>query len=351
MVPDPRVSDWKAPGVLWYPARFIKRHEDHERKPNKYEFEWLECNDGMIYDSTDSELPPLMPRMFRRARKFCVDIDAANLSAKQLMQFIQIGKVRMPFYMNPDYPDHENPELAAIFNAALPQIAEMLAASRRMDALAGLGSHAGARSSTCDAIRRLAAAPAPCGPLGAGMNAKGDGFDDLAVGHVVPYSTDGHEALIAMFSAIPLPSAKAGGLATRMMQFNNAHTVYDPHLCPPTFCRELPSDSDPTAAIPVRIKRKGGQAIEGESPSKRPKGKQLTSESQVSEGKKQATMKKKNGKSKAKPKSKLKAKSGDPDRVQQQQIQPRKSINVVQPHKNEHCMLGVTGAGERENWV
>jgi hypothetical protein len=140
MVPDPRVSDWKAPGVLWYPARFIKRHEDRERKPDEYEFEWLECNNGMIYDSTDSELPPLMPRMFRRARKFCVDIDAANLSAKQvrlsrlhnriqLMQFIQIGKVRMPFYMNPDYPDHENPELAAIFNAALPQIAEMLAAS------------------------------------------------------------------------------------------------------------------------------------------------------------------------------------------------------------------------------
>jgi hypothetical protein len=134
----------------------------------------------------------------------------------------------------------------------------------------------------------------------------------MTVGHVVPYSTDGREALTAMLSAIPLPSAKAGGLATRMMQFNNAHShaVYDPHLCPPAFCREFPSDSDPTATIPVRIKRKGGQAIEGESPSKRPKGKQLTSESQASEGKKQATTKKKDGKSKAKPKSKLKAKSG-----------------------------------------
>ncbi|KAJ7829696.1 hypothetical protein B0H13DRAFT_2372436 [Mycena leptocephala] len=46
--------------------------------------------------------------------------------------------------------------------------------------------------------------------------------------------------------------------------FNGAHTVYDPDLHPPTYYREFPSDSDPTAPIPVPMKRKGGKATKGE---------------------------------------------------------------------------------------
>jgi hypothetical protein len=352
--------------VLWYPARFIKRHENRERKPDEYEFEWLQCTDGIIYNSAHSELPPLMLRMFRRARKFCAEIDAMKLCANQvrlshllnqiqLTQFIQIGKVRMPFYMNPDYPDHENPELAAIFKAALPQIAEMLAEFDVNHPVVASYTKYFAHRKEIDRhrqagewMRSLALVPTPelevvlATPLedllqhprladlleaermqkvmsvgsalfqllavqhalGDPLNLNGDILDDLAVGRVAPYSTDGPEALTAMFSATPLPALKSGALATRMMQFNGAHTIYDPDLRPPTYYRELPSDSDPTAPIPVPTKRKGGQAIKGEPSSKRVK-----TESGASEAKKKAATKETDKKSKVKSKPKPKTKS------------------------------------------
>ncbi|KAJ7884708.1 hypothetical protein B0H13DRAFT_2537126 [Mycena leptocephala] len=349
MVPDPRVPNWKAPGVLWYPARFIKRHENRERKPDEYEFEWLQCTDGIIYNSAHSELPPLMLRMFRRARKFCAEIDATKLSANQ------IGKVRMPFYMNPDHPDHENPELATIFKASLPQIAEMLAEFDANHPVVASYTKYFAHRKEIDRhrqagewMRSLALVPTPelevvlATPLedllqhprladlleaermqkvmgvgsalfqllavqhalGEPLNLNGDILDDLAVGRVAPYSTDGPEALTAMFSATPLPALKSGALATRMMQFNGAHTVYDPDLRPPTYYREFPSDSDPTAPIPVPTKRKGGQGIKGEPSSKRVK-----TESGASEAKKKAATKETDKKSKVKSKPKPKAKS------------------------------------------
>ncbi|KAJ7658760.1 hypothetical protein DFH06DRAFT_1407262 [Mycena polygramma] len=117
MVPDPDVPNWKAPGVLWYPARFVKRHKDLAHKPDEYEFEWLECND---VHSAWSDLPALMLRMFRRGRQFCQEIHDVTLSAQQ------IGIICMPFYMKPDYPDHKNPQLSAIFKAAVHGVARIL---------------------------------------------------------------------------------------------------------------------------------------------------------------------------------------------------------------------------------
>ncbi|KAJ7737439.1 hypothetical protein DFH07DRAFT_1064760 [Mycena maculata] len=80
--------------------------------------EWLECNKGITYHSADEEAKfPLIQRTFRRGRQFCKQIDDADLTAKQ------IGQIRMPFYMKPDAPDHEN---VPIFEAAIPKVAKIL---------------------------------------------------------------------------------------------------------------------------------------------------------------------------------------------------------------------------------
>lgn len=84
MVPDPDVPDWKAPGVLWYPARFIKWHEDQARKPKEYEFQWLACTDGTVFNSANSDLPKLIQRMFHRGQQFCDEIAEVKLAAKQV---------------------------------------------------------------------------------------------------------------------------------------------------------------------------------------------------------------------------------------------------------------------------
>ncbi|KAF8184329.1 hypothetical protein K438DRAFT_1766409 [Mycena galopus ATCC 62051] len=80
----------------------------------------FECTDRIIYDSQSSILPPLFLRRFTRSRKFCEEIAEVDLTAKQ------VGKVRLPFYMFPDYPDHKNLELGEIFEAAIPQVAKIL---------------------------------------------------------------------------------------------------------------------------------------------------------------------------------------------------------------------------------
>lgn len=84
MVPDPNVPNWKAQGVLWYPARFIQHHRGRARKDNEYEFQWLECSDGSVYHSDDSILPLLMQRQFFKGRKFCLEIDEVELTDKQV---------------------------------------------------------------------------------------------------------------------------------------------------------------------------------------------------------------------------------------------------------------------------
>ncbi|KAJ7354108.1 hypothetical protein DFH08DRAFT_804028 [Mycena albidolilacea] len=87
----------------------------------EYEFRWFECTDGTVYQSEHSILPPEILRTFRRGRKFCEEIDEIDLL------HAQVGKVRMPFYLFPDHPDHNNPQLAHIFDAAISPAAEILA--------------------------------------------------------------------------------------------------------------------------------------------------------------------------------------------------------------------------------
>jgi hypothetical protein len=100
--------------------------------------EWLECNDGTLFHSSDDlDRPPLMLRIFYRSRKVCKEINAIQLSAAQVwfasnlthVQFkILIFRLGMSAYLKPDDPDHKNPELEAIFSAAIPHVTDILAA-------------------------------------------------------------------------------------------------------------------------------------------------------------------------------------------------------------------------------
>ncbi|KAJ7803392.1 hypothetical protein B0H14DRAFT_2613335 [Mycena olivaceomarginata] len=71
--------------------------------------------------------------------------------------------------------------------------------------------------------------------LGEELSLDGSILNDLALGDVVPRSSDGPEALVAMFAVIPSSAALSGKWAAHMQQFNGAHSFYDPDFCPPIF--------------------------------------------------------------------------------------------------------------------
>jgi hypothetical protein len=70
--------------VLWYPAKFIERHQGRAGKKEEYEFRWLECTDGETFNSATSDLPLMMQRTFFKACKFCQAIDEVKLAEKQV---------------------------------------------------------------------------------------------------------------------------------------------------------------------------------------------------------------------------------------------------------------------------
>ncbi|KAJ7248730.1 hypothetical protein C8J57DRAFT_1240152 [Mycena rebaudengoi] len=101
------------------------------------------------------------------------------------------------------------------------------------------------------------------------LNLNGDLLGDLLDDRVSYLPYDGGVGLEAMFSAV---AGSGPRLANRMLQFNSAHVTWDDDYRPKTFRRNEASRFEPTAPIPVVVKRKGEQAIEGEPPSKRAKG-------------------------------------------------------------------------------
>ncbi|KAJ7455678.1 hypothetical protein B0H11DRAFT_1926064 [Mycena galericulata] len=320
MVPDPNAPDWKAPDVLWYPARFIQHHLNNVRTSKEYEFQWLECTDGVVFHSGDSDLPRLMQRMFFRGRKFCLEILDVELVAKKL------GKVRLPLYMKPDYPGHENPALAAIFKAAIPGVAKILAAfddghpvtasytkyfrgkknvARQRNAGDWMATFALVPTAELEAViadpllrllkhKSLADLPQPDRhervmgvgsallqllavqhELGEPLNLNGDTMHDLVSGAIVPLRYDGDDALNYMFAALPLRSNESGEITGHLLKFKGEHSIYDADLRPPTFCREFRSHTDPSEAISVVLKRqRDAVEEEDEPPAKRRKRKQ-----------------------------------------------------------------------------
>ncbi|KAF7354491.1 hypothetical protein MVEN_01138400 [Mycena venus] len=320
MLPSPEPGDWKAPHVLWYPAEFIQHHKQRKGKFNEYEFRWSNCNDGTVFHSSLSDLPVLMLRTHFRGRKFLEEIQDVTLTAEM------IGTIRLPFYMKPDDPGHQNPTLTAIFDAAIPQVAGILAAwddqhpvvASYNEYFAGKKKHLQSREAPnwmdiiglvstpeleavlTDPLISLMDHPALLNlteeecqtrvmgvgsvllqflavqhELGEPLNLNGDLVEDLKDESVIACLPDGDKALNAMFSAIPSTSTRSGVLVRQMLASKRDHIIFDEEFRPPFFQRDRPSHFPPAAPIPVKVqgavKRKRDDHVEDEKPAKRAK--------------------------------------------------------------------------------
>ncbi|KAF8143789.1 hypothetical protein K438DRAFT_1783428 [Mycena galopus ATCC 62051] len=315
MVPDPNVPDWRAAGVLWYPATFVKHHK--KVAPNhEYEFQ---CTNGTVYQSKDSVLPSSIVQRFTHERGLWEDIEYVNLTVKML------GKIRLPFYMHPDHPRHKNHELADIFSAEILQIAEILTAfDSNHHMVANFLNYFRSRKevewhkNAGDWMAVLGLSPTPelevvldaamaallrhenflsileeeCERrvLGVGsallqilairheirepLDLKGDILTDFFADRVAPCPTDGPKTLEAMFAATPFPAVNTGSndLLKQMLIFNKAHhALYDPDFRPLTFQRAGESIVTTTTPMPFLLKQKADVEIEGKKPTKCPK--------------------------------------------------------------------------------
>ncbi|KAJ7872681.1 hypothetical protein B0H14DRAFT_2570183 [Mycena olivaceomarginata] len=192
----------------------------------------------------------------------------------------QIGKVRLPFYMLPDHPDHKNPELGEIFEAAIPQVAKILVDFDPGHPVIGNFKEyiksveaAERRRGVSDWMRTFGLAPTP--EMEAVLSSPLTSLLDYGFSRI-SWSQNartgfGCRALAVMFGATPLRKGTTGEVTAQMIRFNKAHTIYDPEFRPPTFRREDPSIFTPTTAIPVilALKRKGSEDIEGEKSARK----------------------------------------------------------------------------------
>ncbi|KAJ6486315.1 hypothetical protein DFH09DRAFT_1291598 [Mycena vulgaris] len=202
----------------------------------------------------------------------------------------------------PDDPNHQNPTLSSIFDAAIPRVAQVLvswndnhlAIRSFNEYFSGKKSHLRNRQAA-DWIRTLGLVPTPeletilSAPLlslmvypglsdisehechtrvmGVGsvllqllavqhklkepLDLNGDLIEDLLDNSVVPCRSDGDDAFNVMFAALESPPAKSGVLVQQMLKFKRDHTVFDEEFQPPTFRRDRPSHIQPNIAIPV----------------------------------------------------------------------------------------------------
>jgi hypothetical protein len=187
--------------------------------------------------------------------------------------------------MKPDDPGHKNPALTSIFDAAIPQLVEILADWNNLhpviasfnEYFAGKKKHLRSREAShwmdtlglvltpeleavlTEPLIRLIDHPAllrlteeECQTrvmgvgsvllqilavqheLGEPLNLNGDLIEDLKDESVVACLADGEEALNAMFSAITSQSMRSDDLVQQMLAFKRDHTIFDDELRPPT---------------------------------------------------------------------------------------------------------------------
>ncbi|KAJ6473956.1 hypothetical protein DFH09DRAFT_1109732 [Mycena vulgaris] len=224
--------------------------------------------------------------------------------------------------MDPDDPSHANPAPMALFNAALPLVAKILAAfdddhpvikdfnqilanekavKRRRGAGDWMATYGLVLTPELEAVlsdplgnllihRDLSHLREPVrndrvmrvgsallqlavqNELSELLNLNGDLLADLRDHSVVAWPTGGIQGLHAMFAAIPLASTKSSVLVTYMLKFKRgAHAISDPNFRPLTFHRGDPSFFPSCEAIPVVVKRRGDDGIDDERPGKRVK--------------------------------------------------------------------------------
>ncbi|KAJ7660274.1 hypothetical protein DFH06DRAFT_1401711 [Mycena polygramma] len=287
MLPYPAAPDWKADDVLWYPARFVKRGSAGTAR--EFKFKWLQC-DWLIRTDPDA-FPNLIPQTYQRGREFCEEVSSVVLKSSQ------IGKIRLPSYMEPEMSAPDDHPLIGIFAGSVTRLSVVLGDFNPAHPVIGAYTQFFAKknSSARDTeaaqwLSNLRLSPTPeleslmqapiqellgrvvfqVGPterrrrvlsvgsallqllaiqheLGEELNLNGDTFEDLLDGSIVPRRIDGTKALEAMFlstNPLELKHRKRWDLdrfSQHMSIFHAAHTVYDPALCPPRFERTSPS--------------------------------------------------------------------------------------------------------------
>ncbi|KAJ6512325.1 hypothetical protein DFH09DRAFT_1100099 [Mycena vulgaris] len=187
--------------------------------------------------------------------------------------YYMIGRIHLPFHMKPDDPNHQNPTLSSIFDAAADWIRTLgLVPTPELEAilsapLISLMVHPGLSDISeheCHTrvmgvgsvlLQLLAVQHKLKEPL----DLNGDLIEDLLDNSVVPGRSDGDDAFNVMFAALESSPAESGVLVQQMLKFKRDHTVFDEEFQPPTFRRDRPSHIQPNIAIPVVV---GGRNIE-----------------------------------------------------------------------------------------
>jgi hypothetical protein len=82
MLPYPGATDWKADGVLWYPAKFIQRYQRSVGTSREFKFRWFEC-DWFVQHDPDA-LPHLIPQTYQNTREFCEAVSGIVLKSSQV---------------------------------------------------------------------------------------------------------------------------------------------------------------------------------------------------------------------------------------------------------------------------
>ena len=98
------------------------------------------------------------------------------------------------------------------------------------------------------------------------LDLNGDLLADLLDSRFMYWSMTGDAGISAMFASVSSAGPEAAD--HMLLKFKSRYVVWDDEYCPPAFrCDDL-SRSAPTEPIPVVIKRKGAEEVEGELPSK-----------------------------------------------------------------------------------
>ncbi|KAK7012607.1 hypothetical protein R3P38DRAFT_3586804 [Favolaschia claudopus] len=115
LFPPPSTSKLEDGSVRWYPARFLRRDRQQQGTNLEFEFVWLDCVENAVGAG----------QKFSASREFCKAVYHLCEEPGKIKRS-QLPKVRMPQYLDPNFTGHNNPQLEAIFNSAIPSIAGIL---------------------------------------------------------------------------------------------------------------------------------------------------------------------------------------------------------------------------------
>ncbi|KAJ7694297.1 hypothetical protein B0H16DRAFT_1485742 [Mycena metata] len=263
-------NDWKDKKTLWYPAKFIKHHENRANGPYEYEFEWSACLDDTLYNTEFSGVPDLR-RIYHRGREFLKAIQYVKLSDKQSLSRFTGSKCI-------NWVQKSSEWMVALGLALTPELEAVLAPAniRLMQHKSLAHLHHEERLAR---VTRIGSALLHFlvvqHELKEPLNLNGNLVNDLWDNSVVTCGGDGKAALQAMYGAVNDGVLPGANHSQQMSWFFDRHTVFDSHWRPPLYRRLRNSQFASTEAILVTVstvsKRKAEEQLEGSKGPKRSK--------------------------------------------------------------------------------